>query len=541
MSAAANPSHEHSVKETIISLLISFVMALVFRSYVVEAFVIPTGSMAPTLLGKHTNHHSDVTGYDWAQNPTYYFDPRDRNFPMPIQGGMNNAPLISATDPMTTTRYNTPDISRPRPLGITTPPSSKPLLAGDRILVQKYLYNIFPPERYDVVVFKNPSKVENANENYIKRLIGLPNEQLLLVEGDVFARPLDASGSPTGDGAYTIQRKPRRIMEALWRTLFSSEYTPRAASNGFRMPWIGDGWSVEAGGRLVNGERSSTLAWNEELWPVWDWVPYNEPYHGANSGYVNFPVGDVRVRAGIEPLSEGTDVTIGVRVREHEFQAQLVGTGATIRMRPLGGGGSDGSWATLASGEIEALPAGGITNVEFWHYDQTLEVHVEGELVARGTYEWNASERYLHTVGATREAYEEERDLLPNLRQGESYRERSRPEIEWSFGGPVTLHRVGLDRDVYYRPEFRSAVTPDSAIKLGPDHFFCCGDNSAASFDGRGWTDVNSRVAELIDDTVGVVHRDLMLGKAFFVYFPSIYKVFGKVPIPNAGDMRLIR
>jgi len=55
------------------------------------------------------------------------------------------------------------------------------------------------------------------------------------------------------------------------------------------------------------------------------------------------------------------------------------------------------------------------------------------------------------------------------------------------------------------------------------------------------WRKVDSRVAETIDDKIGVVHRDLMLGKAFFVYFPSVYKVFDKIPVPNMGKMRLIR
>ena len=44
---------ESSIKETIESIAIAFVLAFVFRAFVVEAFVIPTGSMAPTLLGAH--------------------------------------------------------------------------------------------------------------------------------------------------------------------------------------------------------------------------------------------------------------------------------------------------------------------------------------------------------------------------------------------------------------------------------------------------------------------------------------------------------
>jgi len=289
------------IKETIISLLISFVMALVFRSYVVEAFVIPTGSMAPTLLGKHTAHQSDFTGYKWDGNPTFYFDP-GQQFPKPIQGGAKNDPLIAATDPMTSSRPNRVRDLTSRPNGLSTTPGSEPLLAGDRILVHKYLYEIFPPERYDVVVFKNPT---NPAENYIKRLIGLPNEQVLIAEGDIFARPLNAAGSPEGDGAYTIQRKPSRVMRDLWRPVFSSEYTPRTETGNFSSPWIGEGWSTEPGGRYTNtGPDEIRLDWNSARWPIWDWEPYNETSPSHQGTPKNFPVGDIRLRAGIEPTDE---------------------------------------------------------------------------------------------------------------------------------------------------------------------------------------------------------------------------------------------
>src|SRR5437763_13505597 len=44
---------QSSVKETVESILVAFILAFIFRAFLVEAFVIPTGSMAPTLLG-HT-------------------------------------------------------------------------------------------------------------------------------------------------------------------------------------------------------------------------------------------------------------------------------------------------------------------------------------------------------------------------------------------------------------------------------------------------------------------------------------------------------
>src|SRR5262250_1872656 len=41
------------VRETVESIVIAFVLAFLFRTFEAEAFVIPTGSMAPTLMGRH--------------------------------------------------------------------------------------------------------------------------------------------------------------------------------------------------------------------------------------------------------------------------------------------------------------------------------------------------------------------------------------------------------------------------------------------------------------------------------------------------------
>jgi hypothetical protein len=40
-------------RETVESIVVAFALALLFRAFEAEAFVIPTGSMAPTLMGRH--------------------------------------------------------------------------------------------------------------------------------------------------------------------------------------------------------------------------------------------------------------------------------------------------------------------------------------------------------------------------------------------------------------------------------------------------------------------------------------------------------
>ena len=51
------------MKETLESVVIAFILTFIFRAFVMEAFVIPTGSMAPTLLGQHIRVQCPQCGY----------------------------------------------------------------------------------------------------------------------------------------------------------------------------------------------------------------------------------------------------------------------------------------------------------------------------------------------------------------------------------------------------------------------------------------------------------------------------------------------
>jgi hypothetical protein len=104
---------------------------------------------------------------------------------------------------------------------------------------------------------------------------------------------------------------------------------------------------------------------------------------------------------------------------------------------------------------------------------------------------------------------------------------------------------VALDRDLFYQPGViptgagaARGTHPLAPVTLLSDQFFVCGDNSPASQDGRLWPEPDRWVAE-VDPTPGIVPRRLMLGKAFFVYFPSLIRS-GVLPVPDFGRMRFI-
>jgi signal peptidase I len=57
-----------NLRETIESVAIAFILAFLFRTFEAEAFVIPTGSMAPTLQGQHKDVHCVKCGYRFQLN-----------------------------------------------------------------------------------------------------------------------------------------------------------------------------------------------------------------------------------------------------------------------------------------------------------------------------------------------------------------------------------------------------------------------------------------------------------------------------------------
>lgn len=533
-----------SIKETVISIFIAFALAFVFRGFVIEGFAIPTGSMAPTLLGEHMLFRGPQSGYEWTVGPRD--NGRDGN-PSRMQGTASN-PLV-AEDPMS---------------GEALTKVNVPIRGGDSIFVLKYLEGLYDPERFDVVVFKNP---RDPTANYIKRLIGLPGEQVALVDGDVFARPTvagdESQPNPWMLDGWKIARKPERAQRAMWQPLFRSDYVPLEGSRDgrtfFKNPWraVGDGsWQAGERGVFV-ATGPATLAWDTTLTPIDDSYPYNEPMRANQS----LPVGDMRVSFAVQPGASGPVsgaalVTAVVSARGHEFRAAISDRTITLSLRPQsvpGGGENMAAWKDLGSGTLaKALEAGAVTNFEFWHADQALQVWVEGKLAASGNYEWTVAERTQNTFN--RSPVEIAESPYDNLL---TYPQETRPVgVRIEVAGPVTLYRVGLDRDIHFRAAVFSgdengirhrfydtpatATHPKRTLTLTDEEFFCCGDNSPASLDGRLWDAPNPWVAA-IDPNMGVVHRRLMIGKAFYVYFPAASRKFRQIPVrPDFGRMRWI-
>jgi len=561
-TADATPAKpQSSIKETVISLIIAFVVAFVFRGFVLEPFMIPTGSMAPTLMGAHMRFDDKNSGFDWAVNPWMFAQGQE---PKPRQGTATEPILFH--DPMSGREGRDVEI---------------PTRSGDRIFVLKSVYSFFDPSRFDVVVFKYPGptagEAPGSQNNYIKRLVGLPGEQIAFIDGDVFTRrPTDAQkkeDDPWQGEGWQIARKPERVQRAVWQPMFDSQYTPwdiqqNSPQAPFALPWKGatPGWNFGEQGKVsahyrFDATTPTSLEWTNR--PITDWTAYNEFYQvatypvppgpvikmGTNAAHlICFPVSDIRARCTLTPDTAGLTMSAVLNARGHEFRADLSGGQAILRMRPAPSkDNAEPAWKDLASVDLpeSALKPGRATAIEFWHVDQMLGLWIDGERIVEAGYDWTPTQRILAATGMALDAAlaaENKTGGKWPLYDPAKYRQAS---FRFEFSGSkFTIHRSAMDRDLYYQPRQRPdgiyglGTHPSASTILTSDQFVFCGDNSPASADSRLWTDVDPFTANQIDDTVGVVHRDLLVGRAFCVYFPAPKP--GSIPIPDAGRLRFI-
>jgi signal peptidase I len=487
---------DSGIVETVQSLVVAFVIAMVFRGFVIEGFVIPTGSMAPTLLGQHLQKHSDQTGQHFSV-------------------GLGSRTTVSPA------QFVDPLLGRNVPLSVAEAKKSI-VRRGDRVLVHKTLYPFFQPERFDVVVFKNPTDTQGESANYIKRLIGLPGETLWIADGDIFTK--------RGDSPFAVQRKPEHVQRSLWRRVSDSDATVTdqlAMSRPWRGPPWGDhprgAWTFENRTWVCSNSEPSVLEWDNRRMPIDDWLPYNM----LMSRVEPMPVSDLRVSATITPTTTDLAASFTLEAIGHQFTWMLADGNATISMQPERG---DEQSVEVS---IETWLAGSPTRVEFWHVDQALSLYIDGEKVAELLYDYGPEQRLRFATGA---------DLTEPI-ESLAGKSGGPPKLSWHFdGSPLTITRLQVDHDLYYRSsplplratqnptkagneklvEYRSpafGTHPDKLAVLNKDQFLMAGDNSAYSLDGRLWGNPDEYVAAQFDDSPFVVHRSLLIGKAWGVYW----------------------
>ncbi|TWT95353.1 signal peptidase I [Botrimarina colliarenosi] len=236
-------------RETVDALVVAFVLAFLIRTFEAEAFVIPTGSMAPTLMGRHKDVFCDQCGVRYKVNSSD--DATDlapvlqrevasgRMSVRDAQSRLKGTTCVAGECPqcrfLMLLEDDVPDAIRPA--WATTVDQSADY-SGDRLVVSKYAYSFSGPERWDVAVFKYPG---NSQTNYIKRVTGLPGEELRVFQGDLYLRKLGS------DDDFSVARKPPKTVLAMQQFVHDSFHEPRSLIDaGWPLGWSeSEGWSVE--------------------------------------------------------------------------------------------------------------------------------------------------------------------------------------------------------------------------------------------------------------------------------------------------------
>jgi signal peptidase I len=473
------------LRENLEAIVIAILLALLIRQFAMEAFVIPTGSMAPTLLGAHLDLTCTNCG---KEQPVTANTLRKRYVEGRCEGcGVHNRKRVpedasirpeglvgrcrkcarsvrlKATWMGGAGKSVTATCSSCRKNFTRRPENGKwplgDISRGDRILVNKFVYRFRDPKRYEVAVFKFPERPQE--ENYIKRLVGLPGETLDIRNGDIYA-----------DGKIT--RKPPELQESLWLPVYESRYVEKDRG-GERGP----AWAQKSGHWRPNNERTQfkgkaqegETAWLAFNRPITDVSCYNDSPRTRNGLHA---VRDVRVAFGakleggetlalLASLVFGDDVlTAECRVAENQI----------VLFR---------SGRKLASADCQ-LSAGVPIELAFWRADEQVCVSVNGDQVL------------LRPLGPTPDGV------------GDS---TSHSTVRIGVrGGDAIIKEPAVFRDVYYRTELPPPYqTVSFPYKIPKDSYFALGDNSSNSTDSRKW---------------GIVPASHIAGRAFMVFWPAV-------------------
>ena len=214
------PSHPE-IRENCEVFLVAIVIALGIRTFFLQPFTIPTGSMQPTL-----------NGILITQTQTPPPNPLQRAFDW-MWKGRSHFQIVSQTDDVilglrdvTRFRFFTnaelvcekqrftipgsaaavikafPELKRDTPLHAGQVVACGYADTGDHVFVNKIAYNFRPPRRGEVFVFntagistqENQLNPGSPSQYYIKRLAGLPGDELRIDPPTLFVNGQRASG-----------------------------------------------------------------------------------------------------------------------------------------------------------------------------------------------------------------------------------------------------------------------------------------------------------------------------------------------------------
>jgi signal peptidase I len=525
-SAPAPTETKDGWREIVETVVFVVVLVLLLKSFVAEAFVIPTGSMAETLYGYQKLVTCPKCQYEFPVNCSCEVDPQ--------QGPPT--PVVACTCP--NCRYAIDFVHE----GID--PSWH---TGDRVLVAKFLYDLGTlgldmPKRHDVVVFKYPREPQKAQVpmNYIKRLIGLSGETIAIHCGKLYsleglkyddgqvpeldlweqaymhADDAQAKQLFREDKFHMIRKSPREML-AVRRLVFDNEHQPKDMVGKVEPRW-GAGSSVWKPDNDREPKRfthpagqDGAVAWlryrhlipmdhdrqkaREEL--ITDFMGYNtwEERRGNHSSPAQDWVGDLMLECEVQVEQAQGELILELSKGMDRFQARWdLASGVCTLVRL-----TEGKETTLETKDTE-MKRPGKYRLRLGDFDERLTVWVDSSLPFGDGVVYK-----------------------PPRFRGPTKENDFQPASIGVRNGGVAVSRLKVWRDTYYtvninfsdaNPEVRfdQPETWDSmrdlpvrTLYVQPNHFLCMGDNSRESSDGRSW---------------GTVPKRLMLGRALMIYYP---------------------
>lgn len=488
LPTSAPPAGAVRVAEILQTLLTGLTLAFIFRAFLVEPFIIPTGSMAESLLGAHATRTCPACGWEYEFAPLATSTPTGVGFVRP-------------------TVIECPNCHhRLAPSATDTAPK-----AGDRVLVHKWPY-AFPglrPQRWEVVVFRDPA---NPEQHYIKRLVGLPGESVEIVDGDVFI-----------DGR--IARKPPHVQRSLWYVVFDQAHWPGAAHDADTRPrWMPVDLPPAAGGgwtgmdtRVIRYSASDgvsrRLVFNPDT--AQEYLRDFSAYNRRSAG--NF-VGDVRILMDLTFLGGDGFLAVELLRPPYRFIARFDATG-TVSLHMIAC--DSGEERDLAEGRPAVVTPGWPAAVELGHLDYRVYLKVDGRQIA-----------------ATSDT-----DYQPDLNRLRAVGRGTAVAISLTASDvQLELRDLRIERDVHYTrsPQTRRAWA-GHPFALAHDEYFVLGDNSPDSHDSREWTIVGPHLPA--DTRPGIVPESQIVGPAAFVYLPGLlsWRPGGGLAMPDLGRVRFVR
>ena len=325
--------------------------------------------------------------------------------------------------------------------------SMQPTLMGhpesgvfDRVLVDKFSFRYRDPERFEIVVFKHPLERSRV---MVKRLVGMPGEELKIENGDLWTRP-------TQEDEWTILRPSEPVQDELWRRIDEDE--PRKTS------WSSvDGSAWLAKGREARTNAPGHLAFRPREGGIRDEYTHGYPdslrRNVAGPRGRNF-VGDVRVEGEVTPAPTASAFLVHLSEGERFYEFRIPGPA------------SDPSARAEIRATLEQQAAAP---------EERVAVAEQGRIAKPKSYSFSAQNLN------DRLTLELDGDVLVELDIPPSSNQSATLQVAFEGGGGE-LEDLHVYRDLYY-----TAPRNPWSCTIPEGNYVMCGDNTVDSADSRLW------------------------------------------------------